>query len=245
VGPLYEHDLPGEIRPIKISIILTMQNKGCRAMKSTLRLLTLAFALGFLDSPLRTVQAADNPAVVRISSTLTRTSDTVGQLSVTADITSGFHIYAQSQPRPFLATKITMAESPVVRVTRTFTPSRPPKSIRHPTLGVELHEYEGQVTWTALVEFSRVPTAEVVVQGTVIAQACQEDRCLAPKTYEFMTPLRTDSAPSHGGSAQGVAVAEAGAPEPIGAPLAHAGAQKEARPTADRGPSSGSFSLEA
>jgi hypothetical protein len=115
-------------------------------MKSPLRLLTLAFALGFLDSPLRTVQAADNPAVVRISSTLTRTSDTVGQLSVTADIASGFHIYAQSQPRPFLATTITVAESPVLRVTRTFTSSRPPKIIRHPTLGVELHEYEGQVT---------------------------------------------------------------------------------------------------
>jgi hypothetical protein len=127
-------------------MILTMQNKGCHAMKSPLRLLTLAFALCFLDSPPRTVQAADNPTVVRISSTLTRTSDTVGQLSVTADIASGFHIYAQSQPRPFRATTITVAESPVLRVTRTFTSSRPPKIIRHPTLRVELHEYEGQVT---------------------------------------------------------------------------------------------------
>ncbi len=213
-------------------------------MKSPLRLLTLAFALSFLDSPLRPVQAADNPAVVRISSTLTRVSDTVGQLSVTADIESGFHIYAQSQPRPFLATRITVAESRVVRVTGVFTPSRPPKIIRHPTLGVELHEYEGQVTWTTPVEFSRAPTAEVVVQGTVFAQACQEDRCLAPKMYEFMAPLRTDSAPSHGGSAQGVAVGEADASEPIGAPLAHAGARKEARPPADGGPSSGSFSLD-
>ena len=39
VGPLYERDLPGEIRLIKISMILTTQNTGCRAMKSPRRLL--------------------------------------------------------------------------------------------------------------------------------------------------------------------------------------------------------------
>jgi len=109
VGPLNKRNLPGEIRLIEMSMGLTTQNKGCRAMKSSLRLPALAFALGFLDSPFRTVQAADNPAVVRISSTLTRTSDTVGQLSVTADIASGFRIYAQSQPRPILATTIAWA----------------------------------------------------------------------------------------------------------------------------------------
>jgi suppressor for copper-sensitivity B len=102
-----------------------------------------------------------------------------------ADIANGFHIYAQSQPRPFLATRITVPESPAVRVSGAFNPSRPPKIVKHPTLGVELHEYEGQVTWTAPVEFSMPPSADLVMRGTVFVQACQEDRCLAPKTYKF------------------------------------------------------------
>ena len=209
-------------------------------MGPSLRLLILAFALAFLDPSLRPASAGDVPPIVGISATLTRTSDRVGQLSVTADIANGFHIYAPSQPRPFLATRITVAESPVVRVTGAFAPSRPPRIVQHPTLGVELHEYQGQVTWTAPVEFSSAPGAERVVQGTVFAQACQEDRCLAPKTYAFRTPLSADSVPSHGRSSQGAVVGEAVAPESIAA----AGARTEARAPADRGPSSGSFSLD-
>ncbi len=216
-------------------------------MRSILRLLTLVFVLVFVGRSLRPAQAGDVPPVVGISSTLTRTSDRVGQLSVTADIASGFHIYAQSQPRPFLATRITAAESPVVRVTGAFTPSRPPRIVNHPTLGVELHEYEGQVAWTAPVEFSSAPSAELVVQGTVFAQACQADRCLAPKTYEFKASLRTDPVPSHGRSGQGAAVGGADVSKSIAvAPAAasDAGAGTEARQSADRGSSGGNFSLD-
>ena len=164
-------------------------------MRSPVRLLTLAFVLAWGGPLFRLAEASDVPPVVAISSTLTRSSERVGQLSVTAEIADGFHIYALSQPPPFLATRIAVAESPAVRVTGTFTPSRPPKIVKHPALGVELHEYEGRVTWTVPVEFSSAPSAELVVRGTVFAQACQEDRCLAPKTYEFKASLRTDSVP--------------------------------------------------
>jgi hypothetical protein len=60
-------------------------------------------------------------------STLTRTSDTVGQLSVTTDIASGFHIYAQSQPRPFLATTITWATRLRRYRSMPSSPAVPPK----------------------------------------------------------------------------------------------------------------------
>ena len=213
--PIAERDQPGRKRPIKTCPLRLSENEGHLAMRSILRLLTLVFVLVFVGRSLRPAQAGDVPPVVGISSTLTRTSDRVGQLSVTADIASGFHIYAQSQPRPFLATRITAAESPVVRLTGAFTPSRPPRIVKHPTLGVELHEYEGQVTWTAPVEFSSTPSAELVVQGTVFAQACQADRCLAPKTYEFKASLRTDPVPSHGRSGQGAAVGGADASKSI------------------------------
>ena len=216
-------------------------------MRSLLRLSTIAFVLAFNSLSLRSAEAGDVQPIVRITSTLTRTSDRVGHVSVTADIANGFHIYALSQPRPFLATTIAVAESPVMRVTGAFIPSRPPKIIMHPTLGVELHEYEGQVTWTAPVEFSSVTSAELVVQGTVFAQACQQDRCLAPKTYEFKASLGNDPVQSHGRSNRGPSVGEADASKSIAvAPPAatDAGARTEAGQPADRGSSSRDFSLD-
>ncbi len=150
-------------------------------MRSPFRFLTLAFVLACTGPSIRPALAGDVHPIVRISSTLTRSSDRAGQIAVTADIADGYHIYALSQPRPFLATRITVDESPVVRVTGAFTPSQPPKIVKHPTLEVELHEYEQQVTWTAPVEFSSAANSAVVLQGTVFAQACQDDRCLAPE----------------------------------------------------------------
>ena len=158
-------------------------------MKQSFRLLTLVFALALVGPSHQLASGAADIPVVRVSATLTRTSERTGQLSVTADIEKGFHIYALSQPRPFLATKISAAESSAVRVTGAFTPSRPPKIVRHPTVKVELHEYEGQVMWTAPVEFLSPPDANIVVRGMVFAQACEDGRCLAAETYDFKAAL--------------------------------------------------------
>jgi thiol:disulfide interchange protein DsbD len=209
--------------------------------------LTLAFVLAFAGPSHPPARAGEVPPVVAISSMLTRSSDRVGQLSVTADIASGFHIYALSQPRPFLATRITVAESKTVRVTGAFTPSRPPNIVKHATLGVELHEYEGRVTWTAPVEFSPALGAGLDVQGTVFAQACQADRCLAPKTYEFKASLRTDpvASPSRSGQDRTVGGADASKSIAVTPPTpTDAGARTEAQQPADQGSSSGSFSLD-
>jgi suppressor for copper-sensitivity B len=163
-------------------------------MRQRIRLLTLALALAFAGLSPQLARGEGDDPVVRVSATLTRTSERSGQLAVTADVAKGFHIYAPSQPRPFLATKISVAESPGVRVTAAFTPSHPPKIVRHPTIPVELHEYEGRVTWTAPVEFSSAADADVVVEGTVFAQACEDGRCLAPETYTFKAALPTQVA---------------------------------------------------
>jgi hypothetical protein len=197
-------------------------------MRSPLRLLTIALVLALAGPSFRRALASDVPPIVRISSTLTRTSDRVGQVSVTADIANGFHIYALSQPRPFLATRITVAESPAMRVTGPFTPSRPPKIIKHPTLEVELHKYEGQVTWTAPVNFSSAPNTQLAVQGTVFTQACQDDRCLAPKSHEFKATLRAP-VQSHGRSSQGAAAGVSDASEPIVHAIRRAGPPRGAK----------------
>ncbi len=216
-------------------------------MRSPLRFLTIAFVLAIAGPSVRAADAGGVPPVVRISSTLTRTSARVGHVSVTADIADGYHIYALSQPRPFLATTIAVAGSPALRVTGAFTPSRPPKIVKHPTLEVELREYERQVTWTAPVEFFSAQNSELILQGTVVAQACQADRCLAPKMYEFKASFATDPVPLHGRSAAGTAAGGSDASTSIAvtppAP-ADAGARTEASPPAGRGSSGGSFSLD-
>ena len=132
-------------------------------------------------------------SVVKIGATWTRTSDKAGQLAVTATIQKGFHIYAQSQPRPFLATKIAVSDSVGLRMTGPFTASRPPTIIRHPSIKVDLHEYEGEVTWTAPVEFASATDA-VAVKGSIFIQACEDGRCLAPQTYAFATTLAPQTA---------------------------------------------------
>ena len=163
-------------------------------MKACFRLLTVLFALAVVGPALQCARGETGIPVVRVSATLSRTSERTGQLAIRADIKNGFHIYAQSQPRPFLATEISVAASPAVRIAGAFTPSRPPTIIMHPTLKVELHEHKGQVTWTAPVEFLSPSKRDIVVQGTVFAQACEEGRCLAPETYTFKAVLAAQPA---------------------------------------------------
>jgi hypothetical protein len=95
-------------------------------MKRFFLLSRVALALAFVGSSLPLAHSQGDIPVVRVSAALTQTSERTGQLSVTADIKQGFHIYAQSQPRPFLATKITVTEASKVRVTGAFTASRLP-----------------------------------------------------------------------------------------------------------------------
>lgn len=124
--------------------------------------------------------------IVRVSAELQIQNETTGRLIVTAKIADGFHIYAQSQPKPFLASKISVAESPQFRITDSFRPDTAPLVHRHDALDVELHEFERVVNWSAPVELANgFDPAALSLTGTVFAQACDADRCLAPKTYSF------------------------------------------------------------
>jgi suppressor for copper-sensitivity B len=182
-------------------------------MKLRSRLLTALLLLAIAGLSFQRASAAGDGEVpiVQVSAALTRTAERTGHLSVTAEIKKGFHIYAQSQPRPFLATKIMVAESADVRVTGAFTPSRSPTIVKHPTIKVELHEYEGQVTWTAPVALRSPSDAAIAVAGTVFIQACEEGRCLAPQTYAFKATLAPRSVTAPAPAAPVAAEASAGA----------------------------------
>lgn len=140
---------------------------------------------------------------VQIQAHLQPLTDTTADLVVTASISDGLHIYAQTQPKPFLATRINVTPDESILSVGSFTPSTPPVKHRHPQLDVELHEHAGIVQWRTTVTFSRV-TTDSVVNGTLFAQACEEGRCFAPQTYSFNARL-TKAIP---------ATADHSAPEP-------------------------------
>lgn len=108
------------------------------------------------------------------------------KLVVTANVADGLHIYAQSQPKPFLATRITVSESKQYKADGEFQPTRQPILIHHESLNVELHEFEGQIGWEVPLQIADGVDLETLeVTGEVFAQACEAERCFAPQTYGF------------------------------------------------------------
>ena len=113
------------------------------------------------------------------------------KLVITADIADGQHIYAQTQPEPFLATRISVEGNNAIRLAGDFRPVRSPIVINHESLKVQLHEFEHQISWEAPIEISPgVDVESLIVNGEVFAQACDADSCFPPQTYEFAAKVK-------------------------------------------------------
>lgn len=152
-------------------------------------LIPILLAIASLTSV--TAQEAKNDADVLVSAHVEQINRQQAELVVTAQIADGLHIYAQSQPKPFLATQIVIVDSLTgIGSIGPFKADRDPIRIRHDSLDIELLEYEGRVQWRAPIELTgRLEDSKI--QGTVFAQACQADRCFAPHTYAFTAKIAT------------------------------------------------------
>jgi thiol:disulfide interchange protein DsbD len=156
-------------------------------LRSISSLLLVLVALTSLHA--QSEQVAD----VAVTAKLERSDANHAELVIIAQIADGLHIYAQSQPKPFLATKIsTAASSTGITAVGDFIADRKPIQIRHPQLNTDLHEYEGTVQWRATVVLAD-NTSRVKIDGNVFAQACEEERCFAPQTYSFTAELDTEA----------------------------------------------------
>ena len=104
-----------------------------RFLKLTgLMLITLLVAVAPIKGQTQRVTNADsgrdNSEVVKVRAEFA--VDKTGQnrtLAVTADIRDSFHIYAMTQPKPFIATKVHVDQSDAFTLTTGFTPSRSAK----------------------------------------------------------------------------------------------------------------------
>jgi len=150
--------------------------------------LGLAMAIFAVTLPLQAQNTfveptADKP--VSVSAELKVRDGKSATLIVYAKIADGFHIYAQSQPKPFIATRIKIEDSVQFKLTGPFTASMKPHRRKHPALDVELHEFERAVSWSAPVKLTGADFNSLTMKGYVFAQTCTADRCLAPRKYLF------------------------------------------------------------
>ncbi len=145
-----------------------------------------------------TAAFVDSKSVVDIEAWfLTGDNDRDGTLFVTADVQDGYHIYSMSQPKPFIATEIRLAPSNQATVGEVIETSMEPSVRVHQTLGVELHEHEGRITWTAPLRFAPDVTPEAVsLTGQLRVLACTEGRCLAPSKIPFEASYHSEASPA-------------------------------------------------
>lgn len=132
---------------------------------------------------------------VRITAELEPRSSVEVDLVVRAKIEPGLHIYAQTQPKPFLATQLNVQPQPAIESVGEFVASKKPLVMRHKSLDVELHEHEHDVEWRSRLRLNgELAQPTLLIEGTVFAQACEADRCYAPRTYPFVAETHLPAA---------------------------------------------------
>ncbi len=158
-------------------------------------LICLSLLIGVLFSTsLGATESSDEPNVaisakIDIAEPLVQdgAQDAVAKLVVTANIRDGLHIYAQTQPKPFLATAISVVDSDAYEIGGEFHPTRSPMVLNHHSIDVELHEFEQSISWEAPIKVrSGADIESLQIEGQVFAQACEQERCFPPETYDFV-----------------------------------------------------------
>jgi thiol:disulfide interchange protein len=176
--------------------------------------------------------AGDSDGALTVHATYTlATKDHPAQLSITAEIPEGWHIFSITQkpggPNP---TRIKLAPSERFKVMGKFVADPAPHIENDPAIfDVPMEEHFGKVTWTAPIEISSgVNPDKLQIRGAVNAQRCSKE-CLAPEDFKFTAEL---AKPASGGAGK---EKSPGANESSGSP-APTVTEPVAKNSADDGP---------
>ncbi len=120
------------------------------------------------------------------------------RLEITTEIEPGWYIYSITQkpggPKP---TKIELAASQQYELAGKFVANPAAKVDQEPDIwpGLPIEKHSGKVTWTAPLKLaSGVAAKDVVVQGKVVAQACDPESCV-DQTAEFTSKYDAAAVP--------------------------------------------------
>jgi len=105
-----------------------------------------------------------------------------GQLSITADLAPGWHIYSTTQPRGGPArTVIEVDPSDQFELTGSFQPDRPPRVRKLEFFRSPVEEHYERVTWTAPVRLTDGADArQLVIRGQLDGQVCHDEGSCIP-----------------------------------------------------------------
>ena len=112
---------------------------------------------------------------VTISGSYKLTADgRYGELSVTADLKDGWHIYSVTQKSGGPHKTQIVVESKQVELLGPFVPDQKPKVKKLEYFKVPAEEHYGKVTWTAPFEVVGQSSTDLVIRGDVKGQVCDE-----------------------------------------------------------------------
>ena len=107
-----------------------------------------------------------------------------GVISVTCQLSDGWHINSVDQQGGPIATKISLGETDAVTLAGKFEPDVGPHEVDDGAFDVARQEHTGRVTWSAPVRFLENTTiADLSIPVKFFYQACAES-CLPPKTEQ-------------------------------------------------------------
>ena len=111
------------------------------------------------------------------------------EVSITAYIQEGWHIYAQRQPEDAIAspTKIKFTKNPLFIFSGGIKEVGKMEKHKDPVLGTEAYRYARQVNFVQVVKLKT--KARSGVAGSVTFQACTDEKCLFPETINFDIPI--------------------------------------------------------
>jgi thiol:disulfide interchange protein DsbD len=117
------------------------------------------------------------------------------QLSVTVTISSGWHVNAHVPSQPYLIpTVLSLTTPPEIEVGEVLYPAGELRAFAF-NPGKPLATYEGTITITAALSVRPDATVDraALVRGSLRYQACNDTRCLPPRTAPLVTSLQIGS----------------------------------------------------
>jgi len=133
------------------------------------------------------IRAQNNP--VTWSFNARKTADKTYEVTLTAIIQKGWHLYSQTQPEDAIAipTEIIFNKNPLLILEGKVKEVGKLEKFYDKTLDVTANQYSNKVDFVQVVKVRG--SAKTNVSGTVEFQTCDDEKCLPPKKINFNLTL--------------------------------------------------------
>jgi len=150
-------------------------------MKKTLFLLVSVLTVGIVSAQKL------NP--VSWSFTSKKISNNEYEITMTATIQKGWHLYSQTQPKDAVAqpTTFNFNKNPLLDFSGKVKEVGKLEKYKDKTLGVTSHQYSNEVSFVQRIKLKG--KAKTNVTGKLEYQTCDDEQCLPPKTIPISITL--------------------------------------------------------